>query len=360
MLKETKLTRIIDDLPVAVKLIKKLSASEIAISQNEQKNAELYIAEVMQQRIILISYAGSHFKWLYGRLVTSATLANLPVVLLLPQLESRIKRQFLLNNQSFITYNGETFLPCLGIRLFATPSAPRLQPDFTYGAQRLALVILLAQLAFENELTGTTNWLSAFSRREGLLLIESSQKFVNILGPAVGMNNRSAFKRAMDVLVANEMVQVAGTTRNRQYYCQLASQQFWSNLSVKMITPFTSRRTYYLQIFPEQLVPENVLTSGFTALSQLTLIGDNPYVTSATDLSAMANVTKQRLVPGQKYCLQVAAYPVAIFASLYRQINHQYPEHLLDPFHLYISLQNEMDERVQDELAELIDQIWEE
>lgn len=329
----------------------------------ENRHVQVAFARIMDHRIIVIAYDSSNMVRLRKVMQRLSNEFNLISVALITQLSAQERKQLLAWRLSFITLDGDVFLPFMGTRLMAAPVAPATDAIMTPIAQRLILLILDAQLLYERQGQSAlnTHFAQMFQVESGLFKITGGQRFVTGVGQRFEINNRVAFTRATKPLIELGLLKGHGETKNRVYTCELTSRKLFNQLKHKLISPISkrqSKRLSYAEL--KKLSHNDFLTGGLTALAKLTMINDDAIKTIVLDRQAWQQVTESQIVTDEADCqAEVSQYRLNPFADLFRMIVPDYPESVIDPFHLYAIFANHPDERVAGEVVELVDKIWE-
>lgn len=338
----------------------------VAMGPSDQKNTLLVQGTILDQAVLFLVYNGQRALRPVVLFPQIKQSTNTPIVLLATQLSTVERREYLRHLLPFMTSDGEMFLPFMGTRLLPglVTEQQVLPPDKLAPAeQRLALTLVMAQLIFERspDHAQTRPEFAAFSTVNDRFLIKSGQRFADTIGKQVNINNRVTFNRAAKQLVARGWLKALGETKDRVYACQFNSRRLFEQIAPFLTSPVQNANRVQFAEFPTSTIAADFLYSGVSALSKVTMISDNQalpiIIIDRTQRQKVLSAGQSQLGAASGCEVQVSKYQLAGFNRLFKQIQ-DYPENVLDPFHLYALYQDDRDERTQGEVAELVDQIW--
>ncbi|WP_125763986.1 hypothetical protein [Levilactobacillus mulengensis] len=362
-----QIMRISQEIGVSMAAGEEISSANLPLNRSDQKNTRAALGEVLDQLVFFVAYDGDRvLRPLAFMSRLKQMNPNRPVILCIAQLSTRERRTYLQNAIPFITADGETFLPFLGLRLhprLAVSSGKIPDEKFASAEQRLALTVLFAQLVLERRQDAENlSEMVPFKHDGDLFLMTGGQRFVSAIGERVGIKNRVTFNRAASQLVKRGLLKFSGETKNRVYSCRFNSRSFFNNIKQFLISPIQNSGSVRLNFYPEEVSEIDALYTGITGLAKVTMIGDDTklktLVVSRSErnlLDCWADKVSPSVTP---VCvLQISRYDLNGFNWLFR-LGADYPKDVVDPIHLFTMFRNDSDERTQGEAAELVDQIW--
>lgn len=357
---------------IPVTLEKKIPASTMTVlNRSDQRNTEFILGRIFDKRVLYVSYFGNNELRLLAiieRLRRSQMFSLDAIVVVATQLSAKERKLYLTNAIPFMTTNGEMFLPFIGTRLL-----PGLVPSmdssvhemFSPVEQRLALAILIAQIAFERHIFEfTVREMAPFYVEDGLFCISGGRRFITTIGQQISIKNRATFARATTQLVERGILRYDGETKNRVYSCPYDSRSFFKRIDQFLTSPIQTSGELRLDLDPLEISFLKPLYSGLSGLSKVTMIADEDSLKSFVINRSERKVMDYRVGdeidenPEADYRLQVSKYDLKGFNELVRLVVKDYPQTVVDPFHLYTMLKEDRDERVQGEVEDLIDQVW--
>jgi len=237
------------------------------------------------------------------------------VVLIIEKADARLAQQLIRHGIQFITLNGEFYLPQIGIRLRAKTelTPPILRKTFTPLATRILIEYLLGN-SIDN-ITGTQ------------------------LAKKMGVTPM-AISNALKELEQNNVCHIQKDGRqNRLNFPD--SKALWSKVKDVLSTPVTGET--YIVTKKKALVKELPL-SGISALAKHTMLADDEVPTLAIHKKTFNEKINNKEF--QQVEAEDADYKIELWNRKPTVIGNT-----VDPISLYLNLRNDVDERVQSELA---------
>lgn len=345
-----------------------LDVSDLKLSRSDQRNTVIANGNILDFAVVFFRYDGNlELRQLpiYSKIRNA--FPDKHVVIVTELLSAVEKKAYVNEGISFVASNGEMFIPFVGARLFPSRFSlvQQLNKDlFTPAEQRLALMIVLVQLIFEQR---NDAWrikeLKNFSIDGDKLIITGGKAFVDSIGSKVGINTRVTFNRAANSLVNRDLLNYSGETRNRFYSCTMGSQRYFQKIEDFLTFPIQESGKLILSKFPRDNIGVSPLKSGITALSMVTMINDNErtksYIVDRKEQESLQYWAESIGMEDQEphNLIQVSKYDLKGFNWLFRLVA-DYPLDVIDPFHLYIQFKNVVDDRIRGEVEDLLDRVW--
>jgi len=359
---------------ISVEIKKQL---EIPMSNLDKRVSVVYRASILSREINLVDYQARNVKRAVSIIQRIRENNEFDSVIMVTQL-GKDDRKFLIEKGiSFITLEGEIFLPFLGTKLF--PNKIKMFNDnktLSPVGQRLYMFILMMMLMAEKNRAvfveiGAKNILV---NDLGQLVIKGGQEFYSRVGKNIGIKNRISFSRATNDLISHGLLKASGETVDRIYTYPLESRAYFEAGLEYLVSPVHEKELKFDSAVNRGIVEtldySKLLKSGFTGLSQVTMISDNQRKTFVTDknmFNTLSNTVIREASESMgepfntdlKFLIQVQKYDLNFFNVLYRQTDKEYPGDVVDPLDLYLMMSKEnYDERVDSELEDMLDNIW--
>jgi len=350
---------------------------EIPMSNLDKRVSVVYRASILSREINLVDYQARNVKRAVSIIQRIRENNEFDSVIMVTQL-GKDDRKFLIEKGiSFITLEGEIFLPFLGTKLF--PNKIKMFNDnktLSPVGQRLYMFILMMMLMAEKNRAvfveiGAKNILV---NDLGQLVIKGGQEFYSRVGKNIGIKNRISFSRATNDLISHGLLKASGETVDRIYTYPLESRAYFEAGLEYLVSPVHEKELKFDSAVNRGIVEtldySKLLKSGFTGLSQVTMISDNQRKTFVTDknmFNTLSNTVIREASESMgepfntdlKFLIQVQKYDLNFFNVLYRQTDKEYPGDVVDPLDLYLMMSKEnYDERVDSELEDMLDNIW--
>lgn len=246
---------------------------------------------------------------------------NLPVVLVLQNLEAYNRKRLIEKRIAFIIPGKQMFIPHFLIDLRELRNTKENNKEVLQPA---AQCILLYQLLKEN--------ISEMNFKEIAAKINYTQMTVT---------------RAAKDLADKELCQIEGTNQRKILFVE-EGKMLWQKALPYLLNPVKRR------IFTNDYIDENLIfKAGFTALSELTNIADDSadcFAISKTDYMYLRKHNKINITNKfeGRIWLEIWKYAPALFA------NHN----IVDPLSLSLSFKDSKDERVEMEIEKMVDRLW--
>ncbi|ALB29618.1 MULTISPECIES: hypothetical protein [Companilactobacillus] len=359
---------------ISVEIKKQL---EIPMSNLDKRVSVVYRASILSREINLVDYQARNVKRAVSIIQRIRENNEFDSVIMVTQL-GKDDRKFLIEKGiPFITLEGEIFLPFLGTKLF--PNKIKMFNDnktLSPVGQRLYMFILMMMLMAEKNRAvfveiGAKNILV---NDLGQLVIKGGQEFYSRVGKNIGIKNRISFSRATNDLISHGLLKASGETVDRIYTYPLESRAYFEAGLEYLVSPVHEKELKFDSAVNRGIVEtldySKLLKSGFTGLSQVTMISDNQRKTFVTDknmFNTLSNTVIREASESMgepfntdlKFLIQVQKYDLNFFNVLYRQTDKEYPGDVVDPLDLYLMMSKEnYDERVDSELEDMLDNIW--
>jgi len=359
---------------ISVEIKKQL---EIPMSNLDKRVSVVYRASILSREINLVDYQARNVKRAVSIIQRIRENNEFDSVIMVTQL-GKDDRKFLIEKGiPFITLEGEIFLPFLGTKLF--PNKIKMFNDnktLSPVGQRLYMFILMMMLMAEKNRAvfveiGAKNILV---NDLGQLVIKGGQEFYSRVGKNIGIKNRISFSRATNDLISHGLLKASGETVDRIYTYPLESRAYFEAGLEYLVSPVNEKELKFDAADNKDIVEtldySKLLKSGFTGLSQVTMISDNRRKTFVTDknmFNTLSNTVIRETSESMgepfntdlKFLIQVQKYDLNFFNVLYRQTDKEYPGDVVDPLDLYLMMSKEnYDERVDSELEDMLDNIW--
>jgi len=359
---------------ISVEIKKQL---EIPMSNLDKRVSVVYRASILSREINLVDYQARNVKRAVSIIQRIRENNEFDSVIMVTQL-GKDDRKFLIEKGiPFITLEGEIFLPFLGTKLF--PNKIKMFNDnktLSPVGQRLYMFILMMMLMAEKKRAvfveiGAKNILV---NDLGQLVIKGGQEFYSRVGKNIGIKNRISFSRATNDLISHGLLKASGETVDRIYTYPLESRAYFEAGLEYLVSPVHEKELKFDSAVNRGIVEtldySKLLKSGFTGLSQVTMISDNQRKTFVTDknmFNTLSNTVIREASESMgepfntdlKFLIQVQKYDLNFFNVLYRQTDKEYPGDVVDPLDLYLMMSKEnYDERVDSELEDMLDNIW--
>ena len=352
---------------IPMSISKIIEHEDMGLNRSDQHNTSIAYGDILGKSVVFFSYEGN--------LTTRALIINSkiekiindePIVFVVTQLSANDRRKCLEYGLSFITSDGEMFLPFIGTRLF--PRSVRnnefiIKSFFSPAEQRLALSIVIVQLIFERKKdVKSIPELRSFSIDGDRFIIVGGQRFIGGIGEKISIKNRVTFNRAVSSLVNRGLLNYIGETSDRRYSCLFNSQQFYRKIEKYLLSPIQESGDLVLPDIPHPITGFHPLFSGLTGLAKVTMITDDnatqDYVINRSERKALDYWADNQNSHQEIKCkFQISKYDLRGFNWLIRKVL-SYPNNVIDPFHLYTTFKNDNDDRILGEAEELVDRIW--
>lgn len=353
---------------ISINLINEVPAAKLNV--NESKFS-IYTAEILKTDVNVLFFRGNEIKWATNMMSRVSKVNNWNNILIVTQLK-KSDRQILLEKQvAFITAEGEMFLPFLGTRLFPNQSNLQVKNEkLSPVGQRLYMFILFMLLLLEkNEQAFIKMNDKKIMDTDGVLFtFKGGQNFYDSFGRMLEINNRMSFLRAADDLIAHGLLKSSGSTLGKKYTTTLGAEKYFKAGINYLESPVGTKKLNLGMLDSQKIEIQNkskFMKSGFTALSEVTMIEDNQWKTLVTDkvtfnsnfrdMSSIIDDFNNEL----KFSIQIEKYNLRFFNVLYRRVDKEYPHDIIDPLNLYLMFFNENnDVRVFGELEDMLDNVW--
>lgn len=244
-------------------------------------------------------------------------LENIPVVLVLETMTTYQRKAFIMENIPFVIDGKQIYLPFLGILLKEKgdkllPARKTLQPS----AQLIVLYFIYAN--------------------KNRLCTNEIVKVLNITAMTVS--------RAVRQLHALDLLAIGKEGKQNIIESNLSGKEFTDKVWPHLASP-VRKRIYIAKDSVDSEMPQ----AGYTALSQMSMLNEPQMACYAIDKYACGKGCTQQILDADRHvCLEIWAYDPRILAN----------NGMVDPLSLALALQNDIDERVEEALHELLNEFW--
>lgn len=312
-----------------------VQVSIVPLEKEEHKRLPFYLKQGYQffvgkkffnnEDIILVIPLGTELpkiSQLKNNLKQIKGLFNSEVVLVVDNIPSYIKNRLIKQNISFIAPGKQLYMPNLLIQL-DEKRQHRVKPGKSLSPS--------SQVIFIYFILDKSNTIEEYS------FSDLSKKFKY---SPMGITN------AIKHLESNNLCEVIGKKWKHISFTKSKSE-LWEMAIDLLINPV--KEIWYVEIIP---VKWKLLKSNITALANYTIINPENTVYYATDSRSFKIMKENNDLIGLnkfegKYCLEIWKYDPMLL------INNLEKNDLVDPLSLYLSLQNNHDERIKMELDKL-------
>ncbi|MCW0154646.1 hypothetical protein OIS37_16090 [Lactiplantibacillus plantarum] len=307
-----------------------------------------------------------------GQALASVKKNNENVALFINKPRLAEKKFYLFNRIPFFSSNGEMFLPFLGIRLYPFTSIKKLSTLSSSAQEIFVLLFYLVKHMEDDRLNNNIFYNSPIHIYENQLMFTGGQEFIDHFEKYISIRNRVTLSRALNELEAQSIISSRGTTKSKKYFITESSYSLLLTNKNILKTPLYAQKFFVtkelilsLQNSFDRKILINPVTVGYTALSYFSMLSSPNYSEIALykkENTLLKNILDDNLdndlelsAYNTQYVLQFSKYDLNRFNKLYRDvIDHSYPEEIVDPLNLFLSLMNETDERVIDNINNLI------
>ena len=344
----------------------------------DQRLFSLYQGNIINRKVILVATDKLNVKRTVNIIskVQNSIDKNIEIVLVVDKLNGVDRKELLKRIISFITLDGEFFLPSFNIQLH--PSQNRIKNNnmmLSTMGQKLFMFILMDMIAYEKKQKGITVSNKNFSRIDDneFYRFKGGADFLSGIGKTIGINNRVSFNRAITDLISHKLIKSSGETINKEYYAVFNSEGFFKSGEQYLQSPIKNKE-FQIELHNNPTLKnsiENAIISGNSALSKVTMLaydGPTTYVVPNSETKAIPNEFITEITPtgfnhnnldNDFLIVQVEKYDLKIFNKIFTSIT-KYPSKLVDPLHLYLMFCNSQDDRILGEIDDLLDKIWSE
>lgn len=296
------------------------------------------------------------------------------IIFVFNQLKSNERRELLSNSISFITLDGESFVPNLNIRLYPSPNADtELDTQLTLMGQRLFMFIVMDMFSFERRNSGITFLNKEYSStrvEERVYKLNGGSNFLSTIGRKIGIRNRVSFNRAVNDLIKHNLVKSMGETKEREYYVPLNSRVLFESGQKYLQSPIKNKDTLIMS--PISSISDYLdipIISGNSALREYTMMsyeGPMVFVASTSEIKAISDFFPTKIINSNENLsritkeytiLQKEKYDLKIFSKMFASFT-KYTSKTVDPLHLFLIFKNTNDERISGEVEQLLDGVW--
>ena len=237
-------------------------------------------------------------------------------------LPSYIRKRMIEKGITFVLPMVQMYLPMLGMEL--RPRSGRKKPNFVERFSPATQVVLI-------------NWLLGRINESVTPLVLSKQ---------LGYSTMT-MSRALDELEASKIAQVERVGRERLVSFSENRKAIWQDAHPRLRNPIS----HTVRIFKRELSHQNILLAGVSALSTQSMLSEPPYPEYAISRDGWKAMERKGIekipVEDSDTCLlQVWCYDPKILKVA----------ECVDPFSLYLSLQDETDERIEMALEKMMEQ----
>lgn len=335
----------------------------------DRKNTHFYEGEIQGNHIVIMAVDEINIKRIRNLISKLEDTLNdqTEIVLVLTQVTKADRKQLLNGLISFITLDGEFFLPKLNIKLLpVSPLTESSEIPLTIMGQKLFILLVMDMINQEKSID--KNDLSYVEN--GFYKFKGGSIFIEKIGKAIGINNRVSFNRAITDLIKHGLIKTVGETNDKQYYADLNSKVFFKTGERYLQSPIKNQEL--LIKYDDNSIKtftDGTLISGNSALNQVTMIsydGPKTYVVNKDSSKLISEKYQNTLVnsnenhdsPNKNIIIfQTEKYNLNFFNKMFRQCS-KYPTKIVDPLHLYLMFLNSNDDRVLGEVEELLNSIW--
>jgi hypothetical protein len=352
---------------IPMSISKIIDHEDIDLNRSDQHNTNLAYGDILGESVLFFSYEGDlTTRALIIKSKIEKIINDKPIVFVVTQLSANDRRKCLEYGLSFITSDGEMFLPFIGTRLLPRSTGDDkvvIKNFFGPAEQRLALTIMIVQLIFERRNDANSiSELRPFSIDGDRFILVGGKKFIEGVGKKISIKNRVTFNRAVSSLANRGLLNYIGETSDRRYSCLFNSQQFYRKIEKYLLSPIQESGDLVLPDIPHLITGFHPLFSGLTGLAKVTMITDDnvtqDYVINRSEREALDYWADNQNSHQEIKCkFQVSKYDLRGFNWLIRKVL-SYPNNVIDPFHLYTIFKNDNDDRILGEAEELVDRIW--
>lgn len=307
--------------------------------------------------------------------IESALNKNQLVIFVFSQLNNKDRKRVLSNGISFITLEGESFIPNLNVNLHPiTLIDESINMTLSTMGQRLFMFIVSDMLSFEKRgisivSNGNESLFSCVVG--GMYRFKGGAKFINSIGKKLGIKNRTSFNRAIKDLIQHNVLKTRGETKEKEYIVTFNSRKLFMANQDLLQRPIKEKDI----IVPrnENIVPyiKDSLLSSDSALSKNSMIsydGPDIYVAGSAIIQDISENFKSDIrVVNDRNVLNYAdsghvifqeeKYELKIFSEMLIKFL-DFSQNSVDPLHLFLLFKNSQDDRILSEIDYLLERVW--
>lgn len=357
--------------------LKKVTELNIKLPQMtilDKQTTHFFTGDILDHSIVIMTVTEINIKRIRN-LITELMNNNNPktnIILAVTKVNKSERMQLLNNLISFITLDGEFFLPQFNIKLYPVPNLMENStlPLTTMG-QKLFMLLVIDMMKYEqkNSVGYKTDY--SFSHLEnGFYQFKGGSEFIANVGQLIGINNRVSFNRAITDLIKHGLIKTVGETKDKQYYTILDSKQFFQTGESFLQSPLKNQETLFKcdDVAIKDII-DGALVGGNSALNKISMLayeGPTTYVVDSHTFDlTKAKYQNQTFISNTNHettdentvVIQTANYNLKFFSIKFSQIS-DFSAEIVDPLHLYLMFRNSNDDRVLGEIEELLNNIW--
>ncbi|MGN0735055.1 MAG: MarR family transcriptional regulator [Anaerovoracaceae bacterium] len=245
-------------------------------------------------------------------------LKNIPVVLILDQLTYRQKEYLLREKVPFVVDGKQVYLPFMAVYLQERSDAEKIDKNELLPASQMVLLYyiyhgggkqIMSRAVIDLKLT-STSVSRAVRQLEELGLLRTKKDGVQ-----------------------------------KVLYSELSPEELFKKAHDNFQNPV--KRTVYI---PLEQIQDTLLKSGYTALAEYSMLNEpNVVCYAANSISRWSSVATKKLQNGQtQAAVELWRYDPKKLAGT----------ETVDPLSLALALENDADERVEEAVEEMLDQVW--